>query len=217
MVWAKWDQGQMPCALDGGCQGALVLRADTGLSSGLYLPAVGHVPAEAVGVLVVDVLYVVNAEAADLPTAVVSGPAPSAAESSARPSTGSASAGPSAWASRSRSGRSPWPGAGRSTGPRPGGSAWPWAGRWWSASLCRHLHSPCIYVVLTLAGFCWAGGGGFCKRCLLPTGVSRLNLFYAATRADRPRRRARRMVADRHRIRRGRRRPVLVGPGTGFR
>ena len=92
MVGAEWDQGQVPGALDGSRQGALVLRADTGLPAGLDLPAVGHISAESVGVLVVDELDVIYAKAADLSTAVVSGPAAPAAESSAaattaRPST----------------------------------------------------------------------------------------------------------------------------------
>ena len=117
MVRAEWDQGQMPGALDSGRQHALAFRANTGLAARLDLPAVGHVPAEPVDVLVVDVLDAVYAEAADLPPAVVPGPAASSAESSAaRPSNGSAAAGSSAGATgssagtaRSRSGRTPRP------------------------------------------------------------------------------------------------------------
>jgi hypothetical protein len=92
----------MPGALDGSCQGTLVFGADTGLAPGLDLPAVGHVSAEPIGILVVNELDVIDAEAADLSTAVVARSAAPAAESAAttttaRSSTGSTAARSPAW------------------------------------------------------------------------------------------------------------------------
>ena len=146
MVRAEWDQGQVPGALDGGRKSALMLGAHTGLAPGLDLPPVRHVPAEPIGVFVVDVLDVIDAESAYLSTAVVARSAAPAAEPSARSSSGSAAAGPSArprtsgsWSSGSRSARtSAWPRTGEAARPGTRWAARSGACRWWSAGLCRH-------------------------------------------------------------------------------
>ena len=52
----------MPGPLDGGAQGPLVLGADTALAARLNLGPVGNVAAQALVVLVVDVLDVLHAE-----------------------------------------------------------------------------------------------------------------------------------------------------------
>ena len=97
MIGAEWNEREVPRALDCVGESALVLGANAGLPPGLYSPSVGHVTAEALRVLVVDVLDVVNAEPADLPAAVVPGPAAAPEASAAGPSptwTSAALAGP---------------------------------------------------------------------------------------------------------------------------
>ena len=94
MVGTERDEGEVPGALDGGGHRSLVLGAHAGLSARLYLPPVGHVPAKAVGILVVNVFDAVNAEAADLSATVIA--RPSASE---RPSSRSSAAPVSATAS----------------------------------------------------------------------------------------------------------------------
>ena len=92
MVGTEWNQRKVPSPLDRGGHRALVLGADAGLAAGLYLPPVGHVPAKAVSVLVVYVLDMVNAEAANLSAAVVARPASSeSTRSAARSPAGPAS------------------------------------------------------------------------------------------------------------------------------
>ena len=89
VVGTEWNQRKVPRPLDCGGHRALVLGADARLAAGLYLPPVGHVPAKAVSILVINVLDMVHAEAANLSAAVV---ARSASAESARPSAGSAPA-----------------------------------------------------------------------------------------------------------------------------
>ena len=98
MVRTERDQSEMPGALDGRGHRALVLGADPGLSARLYLPPVGHVPAKAVNIFVINVFDTVNAEAANLPATVIARPA--ASESAARPAAGTVSTTGSASATR---------------------------------------------------------------------------------------------------------------------
>lgn len=145
MVGTEWNESQVTRTLDRVCQPTLMLGADTGLAPRLDLPAVSHIPTEAVCVLVVYVLYVVHAEPADLPSAVVAwpaSPAASGAESTAArsASAGSRTARPAARRSTARS--AAWGSAAGSGAGRPARRSW---GRgWWLASLCRHSHSPLL-------------------------------------------------------------------------
>lgn len=154
MVGTEGNQSKVPGALDGGGHRALVLGADAGLAARFYLPPVGHVPAKAVGILVINVFDMVDAEAAYLSAAVIARP-PSAesARPAARPSTArsvaSASGPASAWtvAATLLSARSAaaWAiaatllpagsGAVSAAGPRP-------LRRTCSCLLCRHVNSP---------------------------------------------------------------------------
>ena len=83
VVRTERDQSKMPGALDGRGHRALVLGADPGLAARLYLPPVGHVPAKAVSILVINVFDMVNTEAANLPATVIT--RSSSAESASRP------------------------------------------------------------------------------------------------------------------------------------
>jgi cytoskeletal protein RodZ len=74
MVGTEWNQRNMPGPLYGRGHRALVLGANPGLAAGLYLPSVRHIPAKAVGILIVNVFDMVNAEAAYLSTAIVARP-----------------------------------------------------------------------------------------------------------------------------------------------
>ena len=143
MVRAERNQGQMPGALDGGRKSALMLGAHTGLAPGLDLPSVRHVSAEPIGVFVVDVLDMIDAESAYLSTAVVAWSAAPAAEPAAWASSGSAAAG-SSTRPRSTGSRSAWSGT--------RGAARPGACRWWSAGLCGH---SALTLYLRRLDSCW--------------------------------------------------------------
>ena len=60
------QQGDVPCALDGDGQLTLMGSAGTGGTAGQDLAALGQVTAELSGILVVDVLDLIDAEAAYL-------------------------------------------------------------------------------------------------------------------------------------------------------
>ena len=160
MVGAERNEGEVPGALDGGRKRALVLGAYAGLAPGLYLPAVGHVSPEAVGVLVVYVFDVIYAEPANLAAGVVSGPAAPAAEASARSAAGSAAAGSSARTSRTPAGTrtrtAARTGASRSSG-------WPYGRRsgcrWSGCRLCGHGLLTCLLrLLLRRFGAVWISG-----------------------------------------------------------
>ena len=164
MVWAEWNESQVPGALNCIRQGTLVLGANARLATGLNLPTIRHVPPEPIGFLVVDVLDVIYAEAADLAPTIVSwpaaAPASETAATAARTSSRPTASGPASGGARTAGSGShwtAWPGTWRSTGS--------WSGGRWSVRLCCHCHSPCLYVVLTLDGFCWAVRG------MLPSGL----------------------------------------------
>ena len=70
------EHGQVARPLYGEGERSLVLRADAGLAAGLYLRLVGEVTPYGGEVLVVDVLDLVDAEAADLSAGVVPGAPP---------------------------------------------------------------------------------------------------------------------------------------------
>jgi hypothetical protein len=93
VIGAERYQGEVSRALDSICQRALVLGANPGLAAGLHLPPVGYVTSEAFDIFVVYVLDMVDAEAADLPAAVVPGPpTPPEAASASGPASARASA-----------------------------------------------------------------------------------------------------------------------------
>lgn len=146
VVGTERNQRKVPGPLDRGGHRALVLGADASLAAGFYLPPVGHVPAKTIYILVVNVINLVHAEAANLSAAVVARPA---SAESARPSTGSAStrtiastsgSASAAWtiASTAGSAATAWTIASllrAATGPRP-------LRLLRSCLLCRHINSP---------------------------------------------------------------------------
>ena len=56
----------MTRTLDGSCEVTLMSRAGTGYTSGQNLASLGHITAKTRDILVIDVLYLVNAESANL-------------------------------------------------------------------------------------------------------------------------------------------------------
>ena len=97
VVAAHGHHCQVPRPLDGRRQASLMLGAYAGLAPGLDLGLVRQVPRQHVDVFVVNILGVVHAEGAYLPSRIVtrSAAAKSAATTAAR--------GPSPWAASSRS------------------------------------------------------------------------------------------------------------------
>ena len=73
----------MPGPLYGGAQSALVLGANTALTTGLYLGPVGNVAAQPLVVLIVDVLDVLHAEGAHPTARRVTSPGPPTGSGSA--------------------------------------------------------------------------------------------------------------------------------------
>ena len=170
MVGAERDEGEVPGALDGGGHRSLMLGAHAGLAARFYLPPVGHVPAKAVGILVVNIFDAVNAEAADLSATVIARPSASerpSSRSSAAPVSATAS-GPASttWAIAASGASSAWtvsaallsagPAASRAiaSASGPAAPARAIAALLWAAAgpgplrllrsclLCRHVNSP---------------------------------------------------------------------------
>ena len=108
VVRAEGDERQYARALDCPRQRTLVLRAHTRFATSFHLVTVRNEPPQPAHILIVDVLHLVHAKGANLPTRIVPGPAAPALEATL--STSSASERRPASPTRSRTSRPcrPW-------------------------------------------------------------------------------------------------------------